>query len=444
MTLDDFYPPVTEQKGLKNEEAWNTLFSKEDILEKIKTEGIYDIDASKMKEITKREPRLMAKVESKYTLPSIMYSNKLCIMPHKTRGHYIIGHFDAFTDVSYEDSLETPVYIDKKYDLLNPYQIEKEPSLILAAFNYNVLSEIAHDEELHLTDFGRENTGTFDYYIDNLGGNEPYQINVDRSQLEMDGVFESDNYILNIEAKMGQREDFLTRQLYYPYRMIHNKSDKEVINLFMSYSAGSMYIHTYKVEKTDYYNSFKLTGNYKYNFFEDVSVRDASRIIHGTVILDEPEGIPFPQADTMNKVFDALEIIKKYPGISDTDLAYNMCVAGRQGGYYGNSCSYLGLTTRVRKRSFENYLSPLGEKFMTLPIQGQIKMMIELLSKHAVFNYFLKEYLEQSEPPEKEEIAQWIRNNISSIDPDKNTPVRRAQTVKKWMEWVLDSCNADT
>ncbi len=426
----------------KNDVAWRKLFEQEPVLKAVEEGGLYRIDAKKMKDITNREPRLMAKIESKYTLPSILGKNDLCIMPHESRGNYVIGHFDAFVEVDYDDAEGSRVSIGRKYDMLDPHRIEKEPSLILSAFNYKILDGIAGGEEVALTDFGRETTGKFDFLINNVRGGDPYSISVNRSQLEMDGVFESDSYVLNIEAKMKQRVDFIGRQLYYPYRMIRDRSDKDIINIFMSYSGGSLFIHTYNVADDENYNSLRLTGSYKYDFFEGVSVKDAYEIIKGAQVRDDSLEIPFPQADTMQKVFDAISCIRDNPGITDKELAELMFINERQGGYYGNSCCYLGLTERVRQRSYRNYLSPEGEKFVSEPIDMQIRHMIELLSRHEVFNHFLTECMEQDEPPARDEIEQWIRENIGSMDPDKKTPGRRAQTVKKWMEWVWDSCDA--
>ncbi len=425
----------------KNNTAWNKLFEQEAILKTVEDGGLYTIDAKKMKDITNREPRLMAKVESKHTLPTVLGKNDLCIMPHESRGNYVIGHFDAFVEVDYSDVQSNRVSIGQRYDMLNPYRMEKEPSLILSAYNYDILDEIASGEEVTMTDFGRETTGKFEFLINNLRGGDPYSISVNRSQLEMDGVFESDSYVLNIEAKMKQRIDFIGRQLYYPYRMIRERSDKDIINIFMSYSGGSLFIHTYDVTDDENYNSLKLTGSYKYDFFEAVSVKDAYEIIKGAEVRDESPETPFPQADSMQKVFDALSCIRDNPGITDKELAEMMFIKGRQGGYYGNSCYYLGLTTRVMQRSYHNYLSPEGEQFVSEPIDVQIKHMIKLLSQHEVFNHFLNECIEQDEPPTKGEIEQWIRNNVGSMDPDKKTPGRRAQTVKKWMEWVWRSCD---
>lgn len=50
-------------------EAWNKLFEKYDILNKIQNEGAYFITADQIKEF--KEPRLMAKWDSSENLPSI-------------------------------------------------------------------------------------------------------------------------------------------------------------------------------------------------------------------------------------------------------------------------------------------------------------------------------------------------------------------------------------
>ncbi|MDR1766250.1 MAG: hypothetical protein LBR77_09250 [Lachnospiraceae bacterium] len=77
----------------RNDEAWEKLFEKYDIAERIAAHGRFEISASQIKEF--REPRLMAKFDHTVNLPKIFSDNHLAILPI-TRGDYVVSHFDAY------------------------------------------------------------------------------------------------------------------------------------------------------------------------------------------------------------------------------------------------------------------------------------------------------------------------------------------------------------
>lgn len=76
-----------------NDEAWEKLFSKYDILKQIDMVGQFVISAAKIKKF--REPRLMVKFDHTINLPKLFADNQLAILPI-TRGDYVISHFDAY------------------------------------------------------------------------------------------------------------------------------------------------------------------------------------------------------------------------------------------------------------------------------------------------------------------------------------------------------------
>ena len=424
---------------LRNEEAWERVIDGCGIIDTVNECGIAEITAKQLKEIGRREPRLMAKVETRETMPEALRSNGLCILPVRSRGNYAIGRFDAFIDIDYGDIPENRLSVNRRFDMLDPFSIKKEPSLILTAFNYGILDTIA-GQRVCMTDFGRESSDSFTFAIDGIDG-ESYTMEVDGSQMEMDGVFESDDCVISIEAKMGTRGNFLARQLYYPYRMMEKRCSKPIINVFMTYSPGSIYLHTFAVDNPEKYNSFRNTGRYRFDLFGKVTAGELLSSVDDAPSPTEPYGIPFPQADSMHKVFEALDIIRDDAGISDSDLGYRLSIEPRQGGYYGNACAYLGLVDRVRTgRWIRNNLSEAGRRLLSSDMRTRIIMMVSLMSRRGVFRRFLPEMLETGSIPEKSEIAEWIRRNITSMDASKRTPDRRAQTIRKWLEWVSDVC----
>jgi hypothetical protein len=87
----------TKKAKNKNDIAWEALFEKYSILEKINEIGYFEIESNSINEF--RESRLMAKFDHYHTLPKIFKQHKLSILPI-SRNKYIIGRFDTYLNVS--------------------------------------------------------------------------------------------------------------------------------------------------------------------------------------------------------------------------------------------------------------------------------------------------------------------------------------------------------
>ena len=86
----------------KNSIAWQKICDELSIPEKVDSEGVFYIEAEQMKQISKREPRHLGKIDSSNQLPEVFQKKKLNLLP-VTRGSYVIGHFDLFGKVDYDD-----------------------------------------------------------------------------------------------------------------------------------------------------------------------------------------------------------------------------------------------------------------------------------------------------------------------------------------------------
>ena len=75
----------------KNDLAWEKIFEKHLILDKLKNFDYFSISSSDINEF--REARLMTKFDCRSQLPKIFDKNKLSILP-VSRGNYIIGEFE--------------------------------------------------------------------------------------------------------------------------------------------------------------------------------------------------------------------------------------------------------------------------------------------------------------------------------------------------------------
>lgn len=413
-------------------DKWNEIFKKYSILDEIGDSGQFFISAKELKEFG--EPRLLAKADSRFERPTIMRENNLSILPCNSRGSYVIGYFDAYKTIKKNEEKSRKVLVDENYDTLDPFSLNKEPAVILSAFNYGIFNHIVQDDNIRMTDYGRGSTSEFDYEIKNLKNDGKYDLHVGKSQMEVDGVFESVNTVLIVECKNRRMDDFIIRQLYYPYRTFREKTRKRILNVFLSHSLGTITADVYEFKEEYNYNSLQLVDRHKLYFHQPIHCEDVLKIINSATILPEPD-VPFPQANSVDRVVDATKMIRDHGYLSAKDLAFCLSVEPRQGDYYGNACRYLGLAEAepgVTGRVFK--ITDKGQKLLDKNPRDQIVLLIELVSQHDVFNRFMQDYLERG-VPQKKSIAEYL---VCNRDLSESTAERRAETVLSWLHWFMD------
>src|SRR5690606_9488488 len=101
-----------------------------------------------------------------------------------------------------------------------------------------IIADFTEDEKLLPTISGRMSSEDFSFKIRNVINNEWVPICVSNSQIEIDGGYEGLKSFIIIEAKNSISDDFLIRQLYYPYRLWKKRLQKPVRPVFLTYSNG--------------------------------------------------------------------------------------------------------------------------------------------------------------------------------------------------------------
>ena len=381
----------------------------------------------------------MTKFDHGVQLPKIFRDNGLSIQP-VSRGKYIIGAFKSYfklpkkssTDIHY---LNLPSHIET----LNPNSIYSESSAILCAFLSGMVDDVL-GEEVEFTVFGRMSTGIFDYQIQNKKTNTSQTISVTNSQCEIDGGFEGTSKLAIIEAKCQTVEDFIIRQLYYPYRLWTSKTKKEVIPVFLSVSNDIFSFYTFRFSKLNIYNSIELVSEHRYCLSpSDIEISDIRNILESTKIVPEPEKIPFPQADIFPRIIDLLgRLYHVDKPISKDKITLIYAFNVRQTDYYVSAATYLGLISKEQKNKCEIIysLSPKGYFIMTQHPRNKNLALVECILSHKIFNLSLRNHLENAQMPTLEDIVNIMRQQSEKKYSDK-TLERRAQTVRAWVDWIL-------
>jgi hypothetical protein len=354
-------------KPKNNDVAWEQLFEYHAILSVISETGFFEIDSLTINKY--RESRLMAKFDHYANLPRIFKEHNLSILPI-SRNRYILGNFDTYFKVNYQPVEITSFEFPSSIQTINDTNLYSENSALSCAFNTGIIQNLLNNEETFYTVAGRMSTGSFSFDIDNKNNtsNPPYNISVNNSQCEIDAGFESESYFLLVEAKLYDVEDFLIRQLYYPYRLWSSKISKKIIPAFMTYSNlnNKFSFFLYEFDNILNYNSLRLIAQKDYIIEpETIKRTDILSIFSHITPIAEPIDIPFPQADKFERIVDLLTLLLDRE-LTKNEIASNYQFDLRQVDYYTNAAKYLRLVDNffdlsTKEKTFR--LTDVGKSF---------------------------------------------------------------------------------
>lgn len=416
-----------------NDIAWEEIFKKYHVLDAVAQNGEFAISAKQIKEF--REPRLATKFDHKVNLPAIFAENNLAILPI-TRGDYLISTFSAYKTFDILNAETEEAIIPSHLQSLTPQFITSEAIALNCAYACGILANFLDDDELLPTVSGRMGSGKFTFNIDTTFGTK--QVEVNNSQLEIDAAYEGVNSLFLFEAKRDLPEDFLIRQLYYPFRVWTRRVTKPVQSVFMTFSNGVFDFYRYSFDDPQNYNSLRLVKRKSYAIAMEISWADIENLLKKVSIVSEPQ-ISFPQANSMARVINLLELLNDKE-TSKEDITSKYAFDGRQTDYYTTAGRYLDLIEKKNERtsnpSFR--LSTLGRRIMKLTSyrERQLAIVAQIL-KHKVFNETLRLCLKNGEMPDAKTIVQIMKQaNLYNVGSD-STFMRRSSTVVGWVNWIL-------
>ncbi len=354
----------------------------------------------------------------------------------------MIGKFDAYYKVN------SDVYIEDEYVAFPDYlqsldykKIYSESAAINCAYVTGILARFMDDTSLLPTVSGRMGSSKFDFSITGKGGT--YKIAVNNSQCEIDGGYEGEQELLLIEAKNFSVDDFLIRQIYYPFRLWSSKITKRVIPVFMTYSNDGFTLRQFQFQDISDYNSIILIKQKRYIIAEEddsiIKDKDLQLTLSNTQVVDEQE-IPFPQADSFSRVIDLLSFLS-VSDKKDEEITEYFGFDPRQTGYYTNAGKYLELIEGDFRKGYR--LTNQGKRIVSLPYKKKTVSLVSCILKHKVFNETLKYYFKNSQRPVDDEVVKYMKMfGIYNVHED-TTYYRRSKTVLKWIDWIVSLAVAD-
>ncbi|MDR1193093.1 MAG: transcriptional regulator [Peptococcaceae bacterium] len=421
-----------------NDTAWEQLFTKYDILKQVDTHGRFEISATQIKDF--REPRLMAKFDHTINLPKIFADNRLAILPI-TRGDYVISHFEAYHKFEKDDAPITRVSLPTYIQSLDSSNIPSEAIALNCAVAAGIVAEFLQDEDIVPTVSGRMGSGSFAFNIANSRANALCCIHVTNSQIEIDAAYEGVEGLALFEAKRDLSEDFLVRQLYYPYRVWRNRVTKIVRPLFLVYSNGIYRLYEYAFQDLNNYSSLVLISQKNYSVEDTtIEITDIQGILSQAITAQEPE-IPFPQADSFERVINICELLNGQE-LSRNDVTEQYAFDARQTNYYTDAARYLGLLEKTKYGLTPVYsLSDKGKRILNLRFKQRQLAYCDCILSHKAFSDALRKYLEIGNMPQTGDIVEIMKQaDLYHVESD-STFERRSSTVKCWLNWIIGLIN---
>lgn len=426
---------MNKQIITQNDRAWEALFKKYDILSQVKLYGKFIISASQIKEY--REPRLMAKFDHNVNLPQIFAKNNLAILPISRRD-YVISHFEAYQQFEILDKSITKASLPANLQSFDVNNIPSETIAINCALASGILSDFLEEDVLYSTVSGRMGSGKFEFNIQNSYTKSPTLVSVNNSQIEIDAAFEGIYSLSLIEAKRVLSEDFLIRQLYYPYRVWSNRVTKKVKTIYLVYSNGIFSLYEYEFQNPNFYNSLALVKHKNYSI-EDTTIELSDlqeTALHATVIA-EPN-IPFPQANSFERVINICELLN-VQDLSHEQVTEEYAFDIRQTNYYTDAARYLGLLERhYEKNNKPIYsLSKLGKHIINLPYKQRQLAFCKVILQHEAFKKTFNLCMDLGSIPEPSMIIDIMKESKLYNVKSMSTYTRRSSTISGWINWML-------
>lgn len=419
----------------QTDKAWEILFDRHKILQNVQQNGFFEIKAKEIKK--EREPRLMAKFDHYSNLPKLFKDNGLSILPI-SRSSYVIGEFDVYEKVNYNQKLK-PIQVSFPSDIttIDPTNLYSESSALHCAHVTGMMEDILGEQSFQ-TISGRMSSKEFDFNIRTRAGVDQL-INIKNSQVEIDGGYESQSQFMIVEAKNETVDDFLVRQIYYPYRLWSEKTHKEVKPVFFTYSNDIFSFFVYEFTDPKRYNSLKLVEQRDYIIaHEELELEDIVEVFQTVQVQPEP-AIPFPQADSFPRIVDLLGLLVE-DDLSKGHITRNYDFDERQTNYYTTAGMYLGLIERYtdENKNVMFRLSRAGREIMRQRTKDKFLSLAKSILAHEPFKQVLAEYFQNGLPPERDRVVEIMKRcNLYNVNSD-STYYRRASTVISWINWILE------
>lgn len=387
------------------------------MVERVDKCGQFDITAQQINRVGGPDARLMAKIDSRENLPSVMAGNGLAMLAIGN-GKYRIGRFDPFFQIpeKHEGPVRT-VTFPRDIVTLDPACIGTESAALDVASVTGMLEE-AFGERVQLTIRGRTRAGAdFNFMLGNV------LFPVSGVQVEVDGGYEGRSSVDLVEAKIGGKSNLTVRQILYPQRCWERlvPSAKSVRSYVFLYQEPLFrfvpVICTGAAVVADSQNetAFRIEETGRFDLRE-IPIEGSEPLVD--------LNSPFPQADDFGKVLAMLSIASGTSGALKSALSLEFDITGRQIDYYYAALRWMKL---CMDRDGQILLTKKGMEVARMPHLRKIQALAEIVFSELIFHQALHDGV----PASSSDL--WNRWHLNVT-----TRERRRHTVARWVEYFRE------
>lgn len=213
---------------------------------------------------------------------------------------------------------------------------------------------------------------------------------------------------------------------------------KPVRLVYLVYSNGIFTLYEYAVDDSEVYNSLRLGKSRRYSV-DDAEIRrdDIKRVLETVEIIPEPEELPFPQADSFERIINLCELLNSEGELTHDDITLRYDFTERQTSYYANSARYLGLVEKTGAGSAAIFsLSDEGRALFLYRLRERQLKLCEHILCHKVFQDVYRQWLGQGKTPDRDVVIAAMKNSGLCHIHGEATYRRRASTVLSWLNWI--------
>ena len=245
--------------------SWRAIFDHYSIHDHDFDKAPYSLSAQQIKvacqafkRTVEKAARILCKQDTRESRPTVFQDRGLFILPVKN-AQYTILKGAGYVDVPPVTSALL------NYDSTFPFELEtsrvdnSEMQYLDYAYALSLIRHFMDDKSLVLTIRGREYTPAFTFVA---GG---FQITAEGVPTKVDAGYEGKDKVVLVEAKNGNADNTIIRQLYYPFRQWQMHTSKPVHTLFFQRTASDEYhLWQFRFEDSSDYNSINLVKSARY------------------------------------------------------------------------------------------------------------------------------------------------------------------------------------
>ena len=166
---------------------------------------------------------------------------------------------------------------------------------------------------------------------------------------------------------------------------------------------------------------------------EVITKEEVIDIFNNISIIQEPK-VPFPQVDVLSDLISVLDELYSYE-MSREDIMTLFEMKNRQFKYFMSAGSYLG----VLERNENKYsLNEKGKEIFSLDLHDRNLEIVKLILEHKPFRDVYKIYLSDNKIPDRDRIADILKENkIYNVNSEVTLKIRATST-RSWIKWIVN------